>query len=174
MIPYPVKLRHGVLYQREFTRKVIFQHRNGHKWSYFNENPRLRGFKYHNLCMKFVRELQQKWDGHIAPDFSTKTEKEQAAIEQLLSWEHQYHRIGYDQRPLTFLPNGKIGKGKAGCEQHWNVNEKNGAIKLEIYGNGQKTCVLALGENGNWKGRWRVFERMPVELAPMAVLQEVS
>ena len=169
MIPYPVKLRHGVLYQRDFSDKIIFQHRNGHKWSYHTDNPRLRGFKHHNRCMKFISELQQKWDGLISPDFSKKTKKEKAAIEQLLNGKYQYHRIGYDQRPLTFLPNGKIGKGKASCEQRWDVVEKNGEVKLEIYGHGHKTCTLTIEEGGKWKGRWRVFEKMPVALEPVGV-----
>ncbi|HUL51177.1 MAG TPA: hypothetical protein VLU94_01200 [Candidatus Nitrosotalea sp.] len=77
-----------------------------------------------------------------------------------------YHRIGYDRRPMSFLSDGYVGVGAADSELFWRLASKNGASVLEIYSERELTCALTEHADGVWRGKWRVFERMPIELAP--------
>jgi hypothetical protein len=78
-----------------------------------------------------------------------------------------YRRVGHDHRLLTFLENGSIGRGAAGRESHWNVNERSGRVALEILSVAGLTCRLFEGADKVWRGRWRVCERMAIELLPL-------
>jgi hypothetical protein len=65
---------------------------------------------------------------------------------------------------MTFLPTGRIGHGKAGMEQFWNIYEKKKEIYLEINSGRLKTCVLCLDKDKVWRGYWNYFEKMPIEI----------
>ncbi len=166
MPPHRVILHSGVMYQHDFNGNVIFQHRNGPKWSYHNDNPKLPGFRFEEECFGLIRQLREKWDGVIGIDFSRKPEKLKAVIRLLTSQTYIYNRVGYDHRPMTFLSNGKIGAGKAGCEQMWDVNEDDGNIWLDIFSEQAQTCRLKLDNDRIWRGQWLVHEKMNVELIP--------
>ncbi len=166
MPTHRVILHSGVMYQHDFNGNVIFQHRNGPKWNYHNGNPKLPGFRFQDECFEFVKQLREKWDGVIGIDFSRKREKLKAVIRLLTSQTYMYNRIGYDHRLMTFLSNGKIGAGKAGCEQMWDVNEDGGQIWLDIFSEQARTCRLKLGSDNIWHGQWLVHEKMKVELIP--------
>ncbi|HXH19076.1 MAG TPA: FkbM family methyltransferase [Chitinophagales bacterium] len=166
MPPHRVILNSGVMYQHCFDGKVIFQHRNGPKWSYHNDNPKLPGFRFEDECFEFVRQLKEKWDGAIGIDFSGKSEKLKSVIQRLTSQIYEYRRVGYGQRPISFLNNGKIGVGQAGCEQLWDAHEDGENVWLEISSEQAKTCRLKLDGDGIWRGQWLVHEKMKVELFP--------
>ncbi|MDB5338395.1 MAG: hypothetical protein JWN70_4014, partial [Planctomycetaceae bacterium] len=44
---------------------------------------------------------------------------------------YTYRRIGYDERPMELLANGKIGEGSAGCESGWRIEQTPaGAVQI--------------------------------------------
>jgi len=168
-IPYampaqPVLLKAGTMYQHDFEGNVLFQHRNGPKWNYHSENPRLPGFRFEEECFAFIRDLKLQWNGTIAQDFSGKPHTLGHTAKTLITQTYNYHRIGYDKRPLTFLSNGKIGAGNAGCEQFWNLQENADKSILEIRSENALTCALQFDADNVWRGRWLIGEKMPVEL----------
>ncbi len=58
----------GVMCQHDFEGNRIFQHRNSHKWKLAGPNKQIAGFLYEELCLGFLNELRQKWDGVIAAE----------------------------------------------------------------------------------------------------------
>ena len=66
---------------------------------------------------------------------------------------------------MHFRPNGAIGLGGADCEKYWNLTSDSAGIALEIASENEVTCRLKRDPDGAWRGRWLIFERMPVEIA---------
>src|SRR5512138_3831677 len=78
----------------------------------------------------------------------------------------QYVRVGYDRRRMEFLPGSRIGGGRARLEQTWHLLQRGNDVVLVIAGQEGSTCKLTPQDDGSWKGRWLVYEGMPVELIP--------
>ena len=81
---------------------------------------------------------------------------------------YHYCRVGHDERPLELLADGTIGQGAGAAERRWDLRSIQGSSRLSIFGENGETCRLTLDSDGTWRGRWRKFERMPVELAPQS------
>lgn len=77
-----------------------------------------------------------------------------------------YVRVGYDRRRMEFLPGSRIGGGRARLEQTWHLLQRGNDWVLVIAGQEGITCKLTPQGDGSWKGRWLVYEGMPVELKP--------
>jgi hypothetical protein len=167
MIGKPVLLRDGVMYQYDLNNKLIFQHRNHLKWNYHLENPESNGFLFYNECVKYVSDLKKLWLGYVQKDFSNVSKNVKSAINMLISKPHLYRRVGYDERPISFMENGLIDIGKDAMEQFWDMYENNGLIVLEIYNHKTKTCILNCGQDFIWTGQWLHFEKMPVVISPI-------
>jgi hypothetical protein len=167
MIPWPVILISGVMYQHDIEGGLIFQHRNGPKWNYLSDNPNIPGFRLGNDCIGYLNKLRTLWDGYVYKDFSHAPIVVKEQVEKLVSRSYNYNRIGYGGRHISFCINGTIGAGKAAMEQFWDIYEDSGKIFLEISSDKSKTCVLELQSNNTWKGRWIHYEKMPIELTPV-------
>jgi hypothetical protein len=68
---------------------------------------------------------------------------------------------------MTFVPNGKVGVGAAGCELFWDVKIEGGGRFLEIYSGSALTCRLKQDPDGSWQGRWAQFGKTPIILTPI-------
>jgi Mannosyltransferase putative/Glycosyltransferase family 9 (heptosyltransferase) len=55
----------GAMCQHDFQGRRLFQHRNGDKWTLFNTNRRIRGFRFERACREYLRELGAVWDGRV-------------------------------------------------------------------------------------------------------------
>lgn len=69
-VPYampatPIESLQGVMCQHDFQGRRIFQHRNSHKWSLAGPNRRIPGFLHEEMCLRFLEELRNAWDGTI-------------------------------------------------------------------------------------------------------------
>jgi len=164
---HPVRVIHNVLCQYDFEGRRIFQHRT-RKWKFLEPNERVPGFLFETECLTFLHQFREKWDepANLVSriDLDTKTAKERDYILETASQAFDYVRVGYDSRPMTFSAKGCIETGRGGCEKFWDVREDNGQMVMEIsYENGV-ICQLTEHGNGDWRGRWLHFERMPVEL----------
>lgn len=165
MISFPVLLKSGVMYQHDLKGNVIFQHRNGPKWNYYGDNPRIPEFLFEKECLKYIDQLKTVWPGVVKTNTANASTEIKRKIKTLTTTTYMYSRVGYDEREMNFLPNGKIDLGNAGMERFWNIYEKEGNLYMEILGDKGKTCVLKL-DNGIWSGRWLNFEKMPITLTP--------
>ncbi len=84
-----------------------------------------------------------------------------------LAGRYRYRRIGYDERILRLELDGTISEGADGCERHWSVCRLEGVDAIEISGKDGVICRCRADE-GLYRGRWTQFERMPIELVPIA------
>ena len=103
-------------------------------------------------------------------DISTKSALEVQAAEKLLGGIHTYERVGYDCRPMMFLPDGTIGLGGAGREMVWNIHSLAEQIVLDIGSLSELTCRLMQTEDGTWHGQWLQGEQMPIVVSPATCL----
>lgn len=86
-------------------------------------------------------------------------------VEHLTGNVFEYHRVGYDRRPMTFFAAGTVGWGAARCELFWRLVGHAQEWDLDILAqNGELTCRLRRMSNDSWEGKWEKFEQMPVEL----------
>ena len=97
-----------------------------------------------------------------------------AAAARLIAGRWIYERVGYDKRPMEFLPHGLIGQGAAALETFWNLRRPDGVLSLDIQSPAGLTCRLTPTADGGWRGRWEEFERMPIELRCVPFPQEAS
>jgi len=65
MVTTPIESLEGVMCQHDLRGQRIFQHRNSHKWQLFSENRHIRGFLHEKVCLSFLEDLREKWDGRI-------------------------------------------------------------------------------------------------------------
>jgi hypothetical protein len=144
----------------------IFQHRCQHKWRYQGPNRSPRTFYFGAECLQIIDGLCQRWCGrpwdpqYMSPD-------EDRLADEVVGL-YQYERIGLNIRPLQLMQNGKIGTGRAGCEDYWSLYILNGVPTLIIGGGGRATMFLTGGLNrGIWRGRWEYYERCPVALVKL-------
>lgn len=165
--PYSVRILPGVLCQHDFTGRLIFQHRT-RKWKLLEANERVAGFLFEMECLNFLRRFREKWDTQdklvARIDLDARTPKEHDYIQEISSQAYKYIRVGYDQRVMTFSEKGTIEQGSGGCEKYWDLRDEAGVIALEISDDNTVICRLTEQGNGDWRGRWLHYEKMPVEL----------
>jgi len=107
--------------------------------------------QYEDVCLRLVAELKAKW----SPAAQTlPSEADRGAIAAMDGWAFEYHRIGYDQRPMVFRGDGTFAQGAAACERYWTIRD------------GRLTMDLRARPDGGWEGRWLVHEKMPILLEP--------
>lgn len=156
--------------QHDFEGKRIFQHRNMDKWDYELPNRNIEDFWFEKECLGYLDGLRKKWNGKVLQlngiDYSKMSEPKAEAIEYLISNEFDYHRVGYDHRPMSFLPNGTVGTGNDSCEIYWQLRINREDILLEISTENDITCILKKNKSGIWSGKWLVHEKMDIELIP--------
>lgn len=169
-VPHPVGNlgSSDVIVQHDFEGRVLFQHRNGDKWSVTREPRRVPGFLGEDSCRALLSELKARWRPPVRRLPSEFTEAERAAYEEVCatrSFEYQLEGIG--ARLLELRPDFNVGHGGALMEVAWMVEEdKDGEAVLSIHNAHAPTCFLRRAPSGAWEGRWRVYDRMRVRLAP--------
>lgn len=167
----PIFTLPGVMCQHDFTGRRIFQHRNLAKWTLDPAgNAGIVGFQLEDECLGYLAKLRELWSGTIESPGATEDldPSIRPVKEKLVSRTFQYHRVGYDSRSMSFLANGRVGLGAERCEQHWRLINTGTKILLRISSDTDPTCELSLAQNGIWKGRWLLYEQMPVELVPLS------
>ena len=116
------------------------------------------GFEREAKCVRFIDELKTAW----APAAQTlPTDADRAAIAEMDGRRFEYHRVGYDHRPMVFRGDGTFALGGAGCERYWTIRDG----RLLIAGDdGRLTMELTPTADGGWEGRWLVHEKMGIRL----------
>lgn len=65
LVPHPVEVVPGAMYQRAPDGRRLFQHRNLDKWSLRRPNRAVPDFRHEDQCRAFLQELAQVWDGRL-------------------------------------------------------------------------------------------------------------
>jgi hypothetical protein len=163
------------LSQRDFTGRVVFQHRIATKWNAWAENPHVPEFVHEEECFRFLRQLREQWDGKVAAVAAVvKPESEADSEEEIVQTRRfLYRRVGSDERILDLLPDHRVGEGRDRCECGWYMQEDakpclviEGARESGRFG---PICALSRHADGMWRGRWLQYERAPVELIPIGM-----
>ena len=162
----------ATMLQFDFRGERLFQHRNFAKWK-LDSNKHIVGFRLEKECFGFVEELRAQWVPG-APRGVRKWNPEWAdeallAVAAGLCEERwNYVRVGLDVRVMRFGPDGSISQGAAGCERWWNLRpaREGQAVELQVYGEQGLTFRAHVNGDGAWHGRWEVFEKAEVVLAP--------
>lgn len=160
----PINPLEATMCQHDFTGRRIFQHRNLAKWR-FAGNRRIEGFLQEERCLHFLEQLEPHWESISGVSIyreETKDPGEAQAAAALTAEIWTYERAGYDRRRMTFLRNGRVGRGAAAMEVFWDIRRIDGELQLDIQADDSLTCRLTLCPDGSWRGRWEKFERMPV------------
>lgn len=165
MTHHHVILNTGVMYQHDFNGKIIFQHRNSHKWNYYGNNPHLQDFQYEENCLAYLDILKNLWDGKINTKQTNTITFKSKAERELLTNTWIYERIAYDKRLMMFLKNGTIGTGRAACETNWELKNENKIEYLNISGRDGLICSLKYDDKKkSWTGEWLQHEKMPIKI----------
>lgn len=93
MVPTPIKSLDGIMCQHDLNGRRLFQHRNKHKWKAFAENKRVPGFWKEELCLRFLRQLEQCWDGKIHLELTSTTRDGQFVFRSGTSDPWVYHDV---------------------------------------------------------------------------------
>ena len=172
LIPHPIRNlgNSDVIVQHDFDGNVLFQHRNGDKWSVTRQPKQIRGFMHEAACLELLNDLRTRWRPpvrHLPSEFTT---VEKAAYESICStrfFEYELERNG--ARVLEFQPDFTIGRGAALMEVGWTIEEdKDGEAVLAIRNANGPTCFLRRTGDRSWAGRWLVYDRMRVRLSSAA------
>ena len=106
-------------------------------------------------------------------DIASKPDKERSLAEFFISRAFTYCRVGFDKRRMTFMSDGGVGEGAAGCEVFWDVKPgRGGELFLEISSGCEITCRLRWESDGTWRGKWLYHEKMPIVLSPIDMMTD--
>ncbi len=166
MTVYPPIVRQAVLYQRDFQGGIIFQHRNGAKWSYGGANPPIPDFALETECFALLAALEDVWNGRVFnPPAMSALSHEVAARLQQIEW-FNFHQAGLTEKALQLLPDNRIGAGRSEQEFYWWVEEDAEGIVLGLEGRHRSTCRLRAAPEGAWHGRSLAGEAWETRLVP--------
>lgn len=154
----------AALEQCDFAGDPIFHHRTGAEWVLFGDNASTVCSDLEARCLAALDELRQQWDGRVMPDPRIDADIDGRDI--IGTRRYLYRRVGVDERPIEFEPNGQIGFGAARNERSWRIDVGANAQRLVIAGEDGDTCELEMDDDGVWRGRELWYERIPVEIVP--------
>ncbi len=155
------------LFQHDLGGREVFHHRTSTgKWNLLGENLSVAGFPFEAFCREALAELARRWDGRVRPP-PRPSRPARTAAEIVAAAPFRYVRRATDERTLQLLPDGHIGEGAAAAERSWRLEHDAAGPALLIAGEYGVICRLRLDGDGVWRGRWSLFEQMPVELIPL-------
>ncbi len=154
--------------QHDLWGNRIFQHRNMDKWKIRGKNQTIKGFLKEDECLQYLQELKGKWNGTVRPDGLIEAAypiSKEKAKRELTDRKMEYIREGHDQRTIQLDITGTFSHGSMSRESNWEIEMDGSVPILNIKGqDGYTTCSLTRREDGTWKGKWLMFEKMPVTL----------
>ena len=154
--------------QFDFDGGILFQHRNGDKWSTAKQNRRIPGFQNEAECFTLLDELRAQWRGYVRkfPVEFDETERRGYAELCAARW-LEYAAEGSDPTLIELASDLSIGQGSDLLKLTWMVeSDKDGALLLSIRSAKAPTCFLRRRDDGSWHGRCLVYERGKVQLTP--------
>ena len=123
MVSWPIHALRGVMCQHDFEGRRVFQHRNLAKWELEGPNQHIPGFMHEDECLGFLEDLRRRWDGRIGHGRPATAAELDAARELVRIGRFRYVRVGHDSRRIELQDGGRVGEGRAACEEFWYTRE---------------------------------------------------
>jgi hypothetical protein len=155
--------RHGLIEHRPFDFDVdlvqrdprgepFLHHRTGSKWTLSGNNRPVAAAEMTAVCEQALAELRRRWSGAIfhAPARSSRAEAEEARLIEARRF--IYDNSGPSRRVVELLSGGRVGEGRAECEQHWAIVERDGELRLQFFSTTRVCVELARRSDGSWHG----------------------
>jgi len=159
-----------VIVQCGFDREVLFQHRNRDKWSLSRPNRRIGGFLLEEECLEALDTLRQKWT--LAASSPGQLSEQEKRYYDLLCGQRffTYEMEDLPRRTIELRSDFTLGAGATAVENRWMIeDDKDGCPVLSLRNENGAACFLRSSDDGIWRGRLLVYERLAVELRPAAV-----
>lgn len=157
----------GTMCQHDFDGNRLFQHRNLRKWHLNGANSSVPDFYFEKECGLFLQDLRDKWS--ISPKEKLSPRLQAVEADIIKQRYYMYVRVGYDFRPIEFLPGGKLNAGPAAVESGWSVAGSDNAPKVLIWQGDSVLVDAAVGKQGMLHGNWVQHEKMPCIMLPSSV-----
>lgn len=151
--------------QHDFEGNRLFQHRNWRKWNAMGDNPRIPDFLLEEECFGFLNELRMSWS--IIPKGNDNPGFREVANRVRGQRRYAYERVGYDKREIELLPDNRISAGKGAVEHRWHPIGTEVQPRLGIFQDDRLLADLEPMDDRSFKGRWTMYERMPIVLSPV-------
>ncbi len=157
------------LCQHDFAGEVLFQHRFYHKWSLYQDNPRLPGFVHEDLCLAFLEELREVWSplDHLLRNVSS-AEREQ--MRELSERRFLFDSVGQSRHAMTLSPGGEVAEGLSRRARFWWL--ERGMLML-AGSDGRLTCRFR-PRGDCWEGRSRQDRKRLLRLSPLREVADVG
>jgi hypothetical protein len=154
------------LLQHDFAGNVLFQHRFGHKWSLFRNNPKIPGFEHEDLCLSFLNELRQLW--HPEQRLTNRSSRPDLnQMRELIGAQFVLERVGFNRWPIEFGEDCNLRRGKNSTTWFWRLRCR--ALVLATP-DGKPSVTLRKTQDGTWEGRAVGDKRLSVRLIPTSQL----
>ena len=103
----PCKLMKFGLFQYDFNKNILFQHRSSAKWSLQDTNPFIPGFLHDAKCRQFLAALKKQWSGQVRSIPNDFTPVERAAFNEFAQSQLYRYRC-FDSFDDSLLSEGLI------------------------------------------------------------------
>ncbi len=168
LVPFPPRTlgNSEVIVQHDFSGAMLFEHRNGQKWSLTRPHRPVQGFHDEEACLAFIAELKALWQPPARTFPLEFSENERRTYGELCAERlFDYVLENHGQRSIELCPDFSIGEGRAEMELTWMIeDDKDGQPLLSIRNANAPTCFLRRGDDRTWRGRWLVYHRGRVAL----------
>jgi hypothetical protein len=136
---------------------LIYQFRDKYGWVLENEELDVSA---HNDKLT-LEQVSQLISPRMTP--ATKSTREREAIDFLLRQEMVFCLAGQCRR-MSFLPDGRVGKGAGPGEKYWDLVTRDGLLCLDFFSKEDLTGTLQPNESRGWLGTLAGPDPIPVEL----------
>lgn len=161
----PARILDCTICQHDFAGQVIFQHRNGDKWSLSDENKRIAGFTFEEECLGYLEELKKVcYESASKAEITRKWETERKNLESLILEKFQYKLVQSNFQPVAPVLDGTVGDGTTSCQVFYDAFEQNGLLYLDLFTISRRLCKLQECRPGVWKADGVNFQMTPIEL----------
>ena len=140
------------LVQRDPAGEPFLHHRTYSKWNLSGRNRSVAVAALDESCVQALADLRQRWTGAVfhAP---SQTPAARAAEAMLIEARYfEYATAVVPGRTLELLYGNRVAQGRAECEQHWAVVERENAVVLQFFSDVQLRVELMRLEDGSWRG----------------------
>lgn len=166
LVSHPPMTDMRFLGQRDFSGKVILQHRTNCKWSLLGAPYQSDAFLLQDQCLSILEGLRPLWNGRdfTPPDRSAAAQ----AFERRL--EHQcwfkLHSAENSATTITLLPGHQFGAGRSMILSNWCVRDGSDGYEITFYNTAYPSFVFPAVGDGPWIGRATSGQQLEALLAP--------
>jgi hypothetical protein len=141
------------LVQRDPQGEPFLHHRTCSKWNLSGRNRPVAAAALDESCAQALAELRLRWTGAVfnAPSATPAARTAEAALIGTRAFE--YTTSAGPGRTLELLSGNRVAQGRAECEQHWAVVERDGSLVLQLFSDVQLRVELIRLDDGSWRGR---------------------